>query len=125
MRSGRLIAAGGITLVTMALASACSSDDNGTGPQLCTPTGAQVCMNAASFNPANLTVTAGSTVLWIDGSGLQHTVTSAAGSAETFNQAVAPGATFSHQFNAAGTFNYYCTIHGSPTSGMRGTITVN
>ena len=124
MRAGRFFAAGVAALAFTGLAAACSSDGS-SGPQLCQPAGALVCMTAASFNPANLTVAAGSTVMWSDGSGIQHTVTSAPGSAESFDQTVNGGGAFSRQFNTAGTFNYYCQIHGSPTSGMRGTITVN
>jgi plastocyanin len=124
MRTGRFFAAGMAMLACTGLAAACSSSDS-SGPQLCQPTGSLVCMTATSFSPPNLTVAAGSTVMWSDGSGIQHTVTSAPGSAETFDQTVGGGGAFSRQFNTAGTFNYYCQIHGSPTSGMRGTITVN
>jgi plastocyanin len=124
MRAGRRLSSGLIMLAGAGLAAACSSDDS-SGPQLCQPTGALVCMTASSFNPANLTVAAGATVMWIDGSGIQHTVTSVSGSAEAFDQTVSGGSSFSRQFSTAGTFDYYCKIHGSPTSGMRGTITVN
>ena len=104
----------------------CSDDDYGTDPQQCTPGAAQVCMTAATFNPANVTVTTGTTVQWLNTSGLTHTVTSVAGSTETFNQNVPSGAaSFSRQFSTPGTYEYYGTIHGTPTSGMRGTITVN
>jgi plastocyanin len=34
------------------------------------------------------------------------------------------GFTFDHTFNTAGTFVYWCTVHGSPTTGMRGFVTV-
>jgi len=33
--------------------------------------------------------------------------------------------TFVHTFNTAGDYGYYCTIHGTPTSGMRGTVHVD
>ena len=32
--------------------------------------------------------------------------------------------TYTRAFATAGTFPYHCTIHGSATSGMRGTVTV-
>lgn len=132
MRRGRksVMALARATLaVTATLAfTGCSDDDydDGTGPQQCTPAAAQVCMTAATFNPASITVTAGTTVQWRNTSGLTHTVTSSPGSTETFDQSVSSGsAGFSRQFATTGTYNYYCTIHGTPTSGMRGTITVN
>jgi plastocyanin len=36
-----------------------------------------------------------------------------------------PGDTYSHLFNVAGTYNYYCSIHGAPGAGMYGTLTVS
>lgn len=107
------------------LAAACGGDDYGTNPGGCQPTASQVCLGNSTFNPTTRTVTAGTTVQWVNGSQLGHTVTNNPGSGETFNQAVGGGGTFTHQFSTPGTYAYYCTIHGSPTTGMRGTIQVN
>jgi plastocyanin len=58
-------------------------------------------------------------------------VTSATGSTDTYTSSLANGATFTHQFLTAGTYEYYCQIHGTdrngatPPGGMHGTITVN
>jgi plastocyanin len=41
---------------------------------------------------------------------------------------VPAGASFVHTFATAGTYQYYCKIHGldgAPPTGMHGTITVN
>ncbi len=35
-----------------------------------------------------------------------------------------PGAAYDHTFDKPGVYHYYCTIHGTPTSGMIGTIVV-
>ena len=35
-----------------------------------------------------------------------------------------PGDTFSHVFSEPGEYRYYCSIHGSDTVGMVGTITI-
>jgi plastocyanin len=79
----------------------------------------------SAFVPSPDTVSAGATVTWTNQDAATHTVTSVPGSAETFSSGnVSAAATFSHTFNSAGTFNYYCAIHGTPTSGMRGTIVV-
>jgi len=78
------------------------------------------------FSPATLTVAAGTTVTWENGGGGAHTVTSATGSADSYDMALAAG-TVSHQFTVAGTYNYYCKNHGvngTPPTGMHGTITV-
>ena len=73
-----------------------------------------------------LAVTAGTTVTWENGDGVAHTVTSATGSADSYDMALAAG-TVAHQFMTAGTYNYYCRNHGAngtPPTGMHGTITV-
>jgi plastocyanin len=36
-----------------------------------------------------------------------------------------PGDSYSHLFNVAGTYNYYCSIHGAPGAGMYGTLVVS
>jgi plastocyanin len=89
-------------------------------------------MTAATFSPSARTVTAGTTVTWTNDSGTPHNVTwndasginaaqagDGAGNIDTF-------ATGSHTrlFTTPGTYNFYCTIHGTKTSGMRGSITV-
>ena len=35
-----------------------------------------------------------------------------------------PKATYSHVFDQPGTYAYFCTIHGTATAGMIGTIVV-
>jgi plastocyanin len=86
-------------------------------------------MVGSQFSPANLTVSAGTMVTWKNDDAVAHTVTSATGSPDTFNSGnVGGGGTFSHTFGSAGTYPYYCTIHGAngaPPTGMHGTITVN
>jgi plastocyanin len=85
------------------------------------------------FSPMTATIHVGDSILWVWGS-TGHTVTS--GTAPTAdNQFCSPnnadcpgfhtssaGATFNHQFLAAGTYQYFCEIHWS--SGMTGTIVV-
>ena len=78
------------------------------------------------FNPTTLTVPVGTTVSWANGDGVAHTVTSATGSADTYDMALSSGSV-SHQFMTKGTYNYYCKNHGAngtPPTGMHGTITV-
>jgi plastocyanin len=76
------------------------------------------------FEPANVTIAAGTTVTWTWVGGF-HDVTATGNPA--FPSSGAPGApprSFSHTFNAPGTFLYFCSVHGSPGEGMRGTIVV-
>lgn len=83
-----------------------------------------ISLSGSAFSPTPDTVTAGSTVTWTNHDAFGHTVTSVPGSPDTYNASLAPGGTFSHLFATAGTYGYYCTLHGTPTSGMRGTIVV-
>ena len=76
------------------------------------------------FEPANVTIQAGTTVTWtwVDG---VHDVT--ATGTPTFPSSGSPSGpprTYSHTFTTAGRYVYFCSVHGSPTGGMRGTIVV-
>lgn len=101
----------------------------GGGGNVCTPTATQVCMVSSTFSPSNLTIIHGTTVTWKNGDTYNHQVASAIGSTDAFNSSyIGAGGTFSHTFATAGTYSYYCTIHGvdgTPPTGMHGTITVN
>jgi plastocyanin len=76
------------------------------------------------FDPANVAIAAGTTVTWTWVGGF-HDVTATGNPAFPSSGApVAPPKTFSHTFNTPGTYLYFCSVHGSPTAGMRGTIVV-
>ena len=62
-----------------------------------------------AFSPASLTVTVGTTVVWQNGTGAPHTVTSDTGS--TLNGMLNTGGTYSFTFTKAGTYSYHCEIH--------------
>ncbi|MCM2323829.1 MAG: plastocyanin/azurin family copper-binding protein [Oligoflexia bacterium] len=69
-------------------------------------------------NPRRIAI--GTTMTWINNDSLPHTVTSeTAGSFDSGT--MEPGATFTHTFNEAGEFAYFCAIHPA----MRGTILVS
>ena len=82
-------------------------------------------MSGTAFSPSLDTVAVGATVTWTNQDGVPHTVTSVPGAPAAFaSGSLGNLATFSHVFATAGTYQYYCTFHGTPTSGMRGTIVV-
>lgn len=83
-------------------------------------------MRSIAFVPNPDTVSVGAAVTWTNNDGFAHTVTSSPGSpgAAYDSGNIAGGGAFQHAFTAAGTYPYYCTIHGTPTSGMRGVIVV-
>jgi len=86
------------------------------------PSNASVMVGDDFFNPKTVTVALGSTVTWTNG-GSQHTVTCTGSCGpQTFDSGnMNTGATFSHTFTVAGTYNYVCVYHAP---GMSGTITV-
>lgn len=69
-----------------------------------------------AYNPASLTVAAGSTVTWTNSDSAPHTATGVAFDTGTLSR----GQTGSATFADAGEFAYSCTIHPS----IQGVITV-
>ena len=65
-----------------------------------------------AFNPTPVTIHVGDTVHWV-WQGDVHSTTSVAGSIESWDSGVHnTGFTFDHTFQDAGTYVYYCKIHG-------------
>jgi plastocyanin len=71
--------------------------------------GDQVSIDGFAFVPATLKIKAGTTVVWTNRDEEPHTV--AAGDGSFHSPGMGTGATFSHTFSAAGTFDYVCSIH--------------
>jgi plastocyanin len=79
----------------------------------------EVFIQGMAFSPANLTVTAGTTITWTNKDAVAHTVTS---NIKLFNSGtIGSNGTFSYTFTSTGTFSYYCAIHPS----MVASVTVN
>lgn len=115
-------------LAAVALAS-CGGGDGGTpgtgpGPG---PTVQTINLTAGfAFAPENVTVARGTTVRWVNNTGMAHTVTP-----DTPGQAGAwtgttlqNGQTLEVTMNTAGTFLYHCIPHSQGRNGMVGTLTV-
>lgn len=80
-------------------------------------------MQDFQFAPKTVTIVAGTTVNWPNPGAAPHTTTSEAGLWDSGQKA--PGESFSFTFTRAGTFAYYCTLHGARGGvGMAGTIIV-
>ena len=85
-----------------------------------------------NFAHVDLTLEAGTTVVWTNRDRVQHTVTSGGpsdpdpgslfDSGADFADWVVQGGTYSSTFNEAGVFPYYCRVHDG---GMSSTVTVN
>jgi plastocyanin len=91
----------------------------------------------SAFSPAEADVAVGAKVEWKQTGSAPHSVTAVPGQALKFDSSPAcaggdlskclgSGDTFSFTFAKAGTYKYYCRIHGSPdgSAGMVGTVVV-
>ncbi len=72
-----------------------------------------------AFQPTEVTIAAGTTVVWTNAGQLAHTVTATDGSFKTDGN-LNSGQVFEHTFDAPGTFTYLCAIHAE----MQGTVVV-
>ncbi len=72
-----------------------------------------------AFQPRELTVAAGTAVTWTNNGQRGHTVTSSDGIFGS-DGTLSSGAVYTNTFTTAGTYPYFCALHGS----MKGTITV-
>ena len=81
-----------------------------------------------NFVPQTITVAAGTEVVFTNNGRNPHNVLPADDpKATTWGALEAdfqPKDVYSHVFDRPGTYVYYCSIHGTPTAAMYGTITV-
>ena len=68
------------------------------------------------YSPSPLSISVGTIVVWTNNDNTGHTVTEGNPSGNTppngFDSGIlAPGKTFTHNFETAGTIQYYCTLH--------------
>ena len=99
-----------------------------TTPPTPVPGSAQVVMRNLAFSPSTMTIRVGQTVVWRNDDSAPHTTTSGSCSGQTCTPmpgwdsgTLNFGQSFSHMFNTAGTFTYYCRVHGAM---MQGTVVV-
>ena len=118
LTKSRLVLSLGILLVLTISNSCTKSSTDPTGGGTDQPGANEVWMQGMIFNPSTLTVPVGTTVKWTNKASVTHNVTSA--TAVFSSGAMGNGATFSFQFNTAGTYPYTCTLH----PGMAGTVIV-
>jgi plastocyanin len=72
--------------------------------------------SGVSWSPATLRVDRGAVVRWKGVSGTHHV--RAYGGNWSFDRALPADTKVKRRFNRAGTFRYYCTIHGSVSGGL-------
>lgn len=76
----------------------------------------EVWIQGMAFNPATITVSANTTVIWTNKDAISHTVTSDSGLFDSGN--IEANGTYSYTFATAGTFTYHCKIHTSMTASV-------
>jgi plastocyanin len=116
---GRWLAA--VTLAALGTTPAASAADHA------------VAVVDSAYQPAQVTISPGDTVVWTDRGSLPHTITAADGSFDSHPQCspsvpvacMRAGETFRRTFDRAGTVSYYCKIHGTAEGGgMAGRVVV-
>jgi amicyanin len=95
-----------VLLVAIAIAAPVRADET------------QVKIDNFTFNPQQITVKAGTTVVWTNGDDIPHTITSKAGIFKS--KALDTDDKFSFTFATAGKYDYFCALHPH----MTGTVVV-
>lgn len=72
-----------------------------------------------AFSPANITINAGDTIMWVNEDNMRHSAQDLNGAFDT--GLLGKGQSASLQFSGKGSFNYRCGPHAN----MRGSITIN
>lgn len=111
-------------LLVLALAvTACNGNGGAVDDTEPMEAGAQVRAVDTAFEPAEITIPAGTTVFWTNEGNLSHTVT--ADDLDFDSGTLEPGDTFRFTFVTAGEYPYYCEFHGGRGGqGMAGTVIV-
>jgi len=119
-------------LFLLAAAAACRGDAYDIfepAPADCSP-GNTFCMTTLSFTPTSRVVGVNAAAIWINESGVTHDIVfdtpeaALAVGLDAGNFEAAHQTSHHRKFAAAGSYAFHCTIHGTATSGMRGTVVV-
>jgi plastocyanin len=139
---GHAVLAAAATLAVLAFLAGCGSSATSSsgGPTGLSNTGAAVPGSAKAtvvikdftFTPADLKITMGTVVTWVNKDSVPHTVTMATGPgvdgqplAQGVNSGqIAPGKSWSWQVNKKGNWFYMCTLHPSMAT-MHAQLTVS
>src|SRR5690606_25123434 len=80
----------------------------------------EVAIRGFAYGPEELTVPAGTTVVWTNGDAVPHTVTSAEAPRTLDSPILGTGGQFRFTFSQPGRYPYICTLHPD----MRGVVVV-
>jgi plastocyanin len=104
-----------------------AGDDGGLPDDLVVMDGTAVRVSSLdnTFRVENIQVAPGTTVTWTNDGRNQHDVLPVEGDAWGVEVgAFEPGDSYEHTFTESGVYRYYCSIHGTTTAGMIGTVVV-
>jgi plastocyanin len=115
-------------VVVTALAASVGAGCNSGGTELELVEGVTVEVDVVdnAYEPQALEVAAGTEVRFTNRGRNEHDVVPVEGGDELAISLdeLAPGTTVTRRLTTPGTYDYYCSIHGTETAGMIGTITV-
>ena len=127
-RLAPLVAAGGLLLAAGCGSSGATVSGAPASPDTLSPVkSGTVKVSAVDnyFQDQDITVTAGSKVVWTNLGRNDHNIkTVDAGDFGVDTKGFGPGASYAATLSTPGTYHYYCTIHGTAERGMVGTIQV-
>ncbi len=121
--SGSIIVVDPVTAQANSTGPTPQTSGNNTGGNTTSGTNASIVPGVSadkSFSPNPINTKVGGTVTWTNKDTIAHTVTSGTGpidpnKGKEFDSGVStlltPGKTFSHTFNTAGEFTYFCQVH--------------
>jgi len=115
-----------ILFAIVTISNSCTKDTtyntpgSGGGPKGTGPGTNEVWIQGMAFSPADITVTAGTTITWTNKENLPHTVTRTDSPGSFDSGTLGNNGIFSLKFNTVGTFTYFCKIHST----MTGSVTV-
>lgn len=104
-----------VALTAIFMGASCKKEDKGS------PGANEIWLEYKAYNPPQLVVTPGTTVVFTNKDNANHTVTSTSGAFDS--GVVKNGNTFSYTFNDPGTHYFYCNFHAS-NSAEQGAILV-
>ncbi len=107
-----IILAGLVLLALFALSCAAQTTTPTTPPKSAQPQIYNVEIKSFSFNPPELTINKGDTVVWVNRDSAAHTIISDSGN-ELSSPSISQNQEYRHTFTQSGTFNYHCSIHPS------------
>jgi plastocyanin len=113
-----------VVATTVMILAGCGGDDGGSGSA--SGDVVEVATLDNTFDPEDVTVAAGTTVEWDNQGRNEHNVTPVDEGADwgVDTDDFQPGTSYSFTFTDEGTYRYYCTIHGTATSGQIGSVVV-